>query len=99
MDMLKTTKLRGLIESDSRFELLNRVGMPLICFKLRGRSAEDQERLCNELNKTNKIFMGVAADRGDIFLRLMFGIFTQTDEHIQATWDLIKETTDRLFFA
>ena len=71
--------------------------MPLICFKLRSRGTEYQEKLCDELNKTKKIYLGVAADRGEVFIRLMFGIFTQADVHIVATWQLIKDTTDKLF--
>ena len=86
MDVLKAQKLRALIAQDDRFEILNRPNVPLICFKLRGREGEDQEKLCNEMNQTKSLFLGVAADRGNIFIRLMFGIFTQTDEHIQGMW-------------
>ena len=97
MDILKTKKLRALIAQDQRFEILNREGLPLICFRLRGRCAQDTENLCHELNGTKQMFLVFAVDRDITFIRIAFGIFTQTDEHIQKTWKLLKETTDKFF--
>ena len=97
MDVLKTQKLAALIALDERFEILNNVVYPLVCFRLRGRSSEDTEKLFNEMNATKKIFMVLSSEIGITFIRITFGGQGQSEEHVLKNWELLKTMTD-LFF-
>lgn len=86
---------KNLIENDKDFELSAPVPLSLVCFRHRD-SNEFNQRLLAEINASGKAFLSHTVLNGRFVLRLAIGNFQTTEDDIRDTWDLIRETANRL---
>jgi aromatic-L-amino-acid decarboxylase len=77
------------VQADARFELAARALFSLVCFRLRGSDADNQELLLR-VNSTGRAFLSGTRLRGRFVLRLAIGNIATTDADVRETWDLIS---------
>jgi aromatic-L-amino-acid decarboxylase len=87
--------LKGLVENDLDFELCAPVPLSLVCLRHR-RSNEFNQRLLADVNASGKAFLSQTILNGKYVLRCAFGNFLTTDDDVHETWQLIRETANKL---
>ena len=87
--------LKQLVESDAAFELAAPVPFSLVCFRYRGENGLNR-RLLAEINASGKAFLSHTVLNGKYVLRFAIGNYQTTEQDTRATWDLIRETAQRL---
>lgn len=87
--------LKQLVEADASFELAAPVPFSLVCFRHIGGN-EFNRRLLADTNATGKAFLSHTVLNGHFTLRFAIGNFQTTEQDIQETWNLIRETAQRL---
>jgi len=87
--------LKGLIESDSVFELCAPVPLSLVCFRYRKDNGFNRHLLA-EINASGKAFLSHTVLGGQFTLRFAVGNFQTTEQDIRETWELIRDTASRL---
>jgi aromatic-L-amino-acid decarboxylase len=91
------------VEADSRFEVVAPHPFALVCFRLRGAVGADaastdksNETLLSTINATGRCLLTHTKVADRFVLRLAIGAPATRAEHIDATWQLIRETADTL---
>ena len=79
------------VAEDDRFELLAPHPLNLVCFHLKSGDAAS-ERLLKAVNATGKLFMSHTKLNGRYTLRFCVGQTRTARRHIEAAWQLIRET-------
>ena len=87
--------LKGLIEQDDNFELSAPVHLSLVCFRHKGENSINQ-RLLAEINSTGRAFLSHTVLNGNFVLRFAIGNFQTTEQDVRETWQLIRETAQKL---
>jgi aromatic-L-amino-acid decarboxylase len=87
--------LKGLVETDSAFELCAPVPFSLVCFRHRAGN-ELNQRLLGEINASGKAFLSHTVLDGKFVLRFAIGNFQTTEQDVRQTWGLIRETAHEL---
>src|SRR5262249_14166687 len=83
------------IESDSRFELVTKPPLNLVCFRL--KSGDDaNQKLMDVLNRSGDLYLTHTRLNDRLTLRLCVGQTNTTDKHVKAAWGRIKEESSRL---
>jgi aromatic-L-amino-acid decarboxylase len=77
------------VNADDRFELAAPVLFSLVCFRLRGSDAENQD-LLDRINSTGAALLSGTTLRGKFVLRLAIGNIATADADLQAVWELIS---------
>ncbi|KAK3593991.1 hypothetical protein CHS0354_040735 [Potamilus streckersoni] len=84
-----------MILEDGRFEVVTKVVMGLVCFRLKC-SNKVTERLLDEILKDGRIYLIPAFVRNIYFLRLAICAERTTSDDIKFSFQVIKSCTDRL---
>lgn len=79
--------------SDSRFEILGKVVMGLVCFRLKGANSLSQELLFN-LNDEGSIHMVPAMLDDKYVIRFCVNAQNANDADMKKAWELIKKEAD-----
>ncbi len=87
--------MKQLVEADESFELAAPVPFSLVCFRLCGDNSLNQ-RLLGELNTSGKAFLSHTMLNGRFVLRFAIGNYQTTEQDIRETWQLIRETAQRI---
>lgn len=100
MRMLRETlriaqMLKGLIETDSDFELAAPVPLSLVCFRHRAGD-EFNQRLLAAINSSGKAFLSHTILNGKFVLRFAIGNFQTTEQDVVETWDFIRHNASQL---
>ncbi len=92
--------LKRLVEADESFELAAPVPFSLVCFRHRGDNSlannSLNQRLLAELNASGKAFLSHTVLNGRFALRFAIGNYQTTEQDVRETWDLIRETAQRM---
>ena len=94
--------LERTIAAEPDFELVCPRVLSLINFRYRPEGADDEtcdrlnERLLNALNDTGEAYFTPNRVRGRYVIRISIGQARTEARHVEAAWDLIKETARRL---
>jgi len=86
-------RLEQLILEDDRFEIIGKVTMGLICFRLKGHN-ELSERLLKLINDSKEIYMVPSKINDIFFMRFAVCAASTEDSHIDFAWDLIQRLTN-----
>src|SRR5438309_6728045 len=84
-------KFAGWVRSDARFELMSPSDLNLICFRLKGDDAANEE-LLKRLNASGKVYLSHTKLNGRFTLRFCVGQTYTEERHVREAWDLIKNT-------
>ncbi|XP_033116011.1 aromatic-L-amino-acid decarboxylase-like [Anneissia japonica] len=84
-----------LVLSDSRFEIVSRVILGLVSFRLKV-SDEQNEKLLKAINDSGKIHMVAANLKGQFQLRFVICSASTELKHVQFAWEVIQGLTDSL---
>ncbi|MBV8896241.1 MAG: aminotransferase class V-fold PLP-dependent enzyme [Acidobacteriaceae bacterium] len=87
--------VKGLVESDSDFEVSAPVPFSLVCFRYRGED-ELNQRLLAQINSTGKAFLSHTVLKGRFVLRFAVGNFQTTESDVREVWELIRDTAHQL---
>ena len=87
--------LAGRIAADERFELAAPHPFSLVCFRLSGGDELNQE-LLRELNASGQVFLTHTYVNGRYTLRFAIGAPQTAQEHVDAAWQLVSDTADKL---
>uniref|UniRef100_A0A7M5XBS9 Aromatic-L-amino-acid decarboxylase n=2 Tax=Clytia hemisphaerica TaxID=252671 RepID=A0A7M5XBS9_9CNID len=79
-----------MVRKDARFEVINDVLMGLVCFRLIGDNALNED-LNKRVNEARKIHMTPATVDGQFVLRFVVASRLTEDKDIQFAWDEIKD--------
>lgn len=85
-----------MVTSDARFELAAPPSLGLVCFRLKGRSNDDNKRLLNNLNESGQVFLSHTVLSGKYALRLSVGQTNTTADDVRAAWTLVARMADEL---
>jgi len=86
---------RNLVLEDDRFELLDtKYKFPLVLFKLKGLTNEQNNEYLKLVMKENKIFMVSSIVHEVMFLRLSVGTFTHEQSHIEETYQYLENKAE-----
>ncbi len=88
-------ELAGWVAADGRFELVAPYPFSLVCFRLRAGD-EPSEELLRRVNATGLVFLTHTYVQGRYALRFAIGSPQTAREHVQAAWDLLSETADKV---
>lgn len=84
------------VREDARFEILGKVTMGLICFRLKGANSLSQNLLF-QLNDSGKIHMVPAMLDDKYVIRFCVNAKNASSDDMRAAWLLIKEKADSIF--
>ncbi|RNA14764.1 tyrosine decarboxylase-like, partial [Brachionus plicatilis] len=87
--------LEKLILGDSRFEILGKVVLGLLCFRLKGPNSLSQNLLF-VLNDSGKIHMVPSMLDEKYVIRFCVNAENSTEQDMDAAWDLIKSYADQI---
>ncbi|WP_344312520.1 aminotransferase class V-fold PLP-dependent enzyme [Fodinicola feengrottensis] len=79
----------GLVEADDRFEIVTDHQFSLVCFRLRGEDAANEE-LLSTLNAAGELYLTHTRVRGAYTLRFAIGAPQTTRAHVTAAWATIQ---------
>jgi aromatic-L-amino-acid decarboxylase len=79
----------GLLAADPRFELVAPHPLALVCFRLRGPDAANEE-LLRRVNADGRVHLTHARLGGRFVLRLAIGAPRTEQRHVDTAWDLIR---------
>jgi aromatic-L-amino-acid/L-tryptophan decarboxylase len=85
--------LAALVAADDRFEIVAPHPFSLVCFRLRGTDASNEE-LMRRLNESGRLYLTHTRVRDRFTLRLAIGSPRTTPEHVARAWRLIQTTAD-----
>jgi len=83
------------VAASEQFELVAPAPLNLVCFAHRTGN-EFNQRLMEELNRSGKLNLTHTVLNGRFVLRLCVGQTHTEARHVQAAWDLIQQTAERL---
>jgi aromatic-L-amino-acid/L-tryptophan decarboxylase len=83
-------RFAGWVEADRRFEVVAPHPFSLVCFRLRGPDAPNEE-LLRRLNATGRVYLTHTRVGGSYVLRLAIGSPQTEERHVEAAWALIRE--------
>ena len=91
------------IRKDGRFEIMAPVPLNTICFRYHPAGVDDptllnslNARLLEAVNSSGKAYLTHTKLRGLFTIRMVIGQTAVEEEHVLATWDLIRATAERL---
>ncbi|MDW7650200.1 MAG: aminotransferase class I/II-fold pyridoxal phosphate-dependent enzyme [Bacillota bacterium] len=92
---------KGWVAADERFEVLAPVNVSLVCFRLRGGTADAElEELNRELlervNTTGTVYLTHTSLKGRFAIRMMVGQRTTDENHVREAWEIIREKAGEL---
>lgn len=85
----------GWVRDDYLFELAAPVPLNLVCFRLRGDDAVNQQ-LMNNLNRSGDLFITHTKLDGKLTLRFCVGQTNTTERHVTRAWKRIREEAAKL---
>ncbi len=88
-------KFEHYVLSDGRFEILGRVQMGLVCFRLKGANSMSQQLLF-VLNDEGKIHMVPAMLDDKYVIRFCVNAANASDEDMRAAWDLVRAAANSI---
>jgi aromatic-L-amino-acid decarboxylase len=83
------------VQADDRFEVMAPVPLNLVCFRLRGDDARNEE-LMNRLNRSGDLYLTHTRLNGKFTLRLCVGQANTEQRHVVRAWERIQEEAERL---
>jgi aromatic-L-amino-acid/L-tryptophan decarboxylase len=83
------------VREDPRFELVVPPPLNLVCFRLRGSDARNQE-LMDRLNAEGGIYLSHTRLDNRLVLRLSVGQTNTEPRHVERAWEMIREMAGRL---
>ncbi|MDZ7317444.1 MAG: pyridoxal-dependent decarboxylase, partial [candidate division KSB1 bacterium] len=83
------------IRQSDRFELVVEPPLNLVCFRLKGDDARNQQ-LLDRLNATGKLYLTHTKLNGRYTLRFCVGQTHTEERHVRAAWELIRQTAQTL---
>jgi aromatic-L-amino-acid decarboxylase len=83
------------VRNDERFELVVDPPLNLVCFRMRGSDAQNQQ-LHETLNATGQMFLTHTRLDGRYTLRMSIGSLNTQAQHVQRAWELITATAGQL---
>ncbi len=90
--------LAAWIEAEPGWEMMAPVPLALVVFRHRPEGMADEaadahnERIIAAVNSTGRAFLSHTKLNGRIVLRLAIGNLRTTEDHVRATWNLLRET-------
>lgn len=84
-----------LVLSDSRFEILGKVALGLVCFRLKGPNSLSQNLLF-ALNDSGKIHMVPSMLEEKYVIRFCVNAENSTEQDMSAAWELIKSYANQI---
>jgi len=88
-------KFEGLVKSDPRFEIMNKVELGLVCFRMKGSNGLNQ-RLLSTINASGKIHMVPASLNDKYVIRFCVCRESACDADMTYAWDVIKAIADEV---
>ncbi len=95
--------IAGQMEASGQFEILAPMPVNLVCFRHHPLGVDDPEELdrlnedlLDRLNETGRIYLTHTRLNGVYTLRLVVGQTTVERRHVEAAWDIIRETASDL---
>lgn len=88
----------SLIGKDERFEIVFTapVQLGLVCFRLKNKSNEINERLLKALNDDKRIYLVPSMVKQKFILRLAVCSWLTEEKHIEFAWKVIDEVASKL---
>jgi aromatic-L-amino-acid decarboxylase len=83
------------VNEDTRFEIMAPAPLNLICFRLKGDDALNEE-LLQRLNHSGKLYLSHTRLQGKYTLRLCVGQTRTKLEHVENAWKAIRAEADAL---
>jgi aromatic-L-amino-acid decarboxylase len=83
------------VVASEQFELVAPAPLNLVCFAHRSGN-EVNQRLMEELNRSGKLYLTHTVLNGRFVLRLCVGQTHTEARHVQAAWELLQKTAERL---
>jgi aromatic-L-amino-acid decarboxylase len=83
------------LQSDPRFELAAPTPLNLVCFRLRGDDADNQQ-LLDRLNGSGQLYLTHTRLDGRLTLRICVGQTNTQRRHVERAWQLIREAASGL---
>lgn len=91
MQQIELANLFGdLLKTDSRFEIVTKIRMGLVCFRLKG-SNKLNETLIDSINHSRLIFLTKTIVNGQFIIRFAVCARTTTEEDIRYSWGVIQK--------
>jgi aromatic-L-amino-acid/L-tryptophan decarboxylase len=84
-----TQEFAAWVRTDQRFEVLAPVKLNLVCFRLKGDDARN-EQLLARLNLSGKVYLTHTKLDGKYCIRICIGQTSTAAEHVRAAWELIQ---------
>jgi len=84
-------ELAGWVRADERFSVVAPHPLSLVCFRLRGDDAANEELLAR-LNASGRLYLTHTRVRGEYALRLAIGATSTERRHVAAAWEEISRT-------
>ena len=81
---------KELIESSSRFELAAPVSLSLVCFRLKGKSNEEQREFLEAVKDSGECFIIHTKLGDEVVLRFACGGLEQTEDDIRNAFKVIE---------
>lgn len=86
----------SLVRLDERFEIVGKVTLGLVCFRLKG-SNDLNVSLLNMITKDGRVFMVPSQTNSVYYLRFAICSPISKEHHIREDWKTILEITDKMF--
>lgn len=83
----------NLLKKDNRFEMVDQIRMGLVCFRLVGCNAMNEE-LINSINKNGSIFLTPTKIKDRFIIRFAVCARNTNEEDIHFSWDVIQKFAD-----
>jgi aromatic-L-amino-acid/L-tryptophan decarboxylase len=77
------------VDTDPRFERVAPVPFSVVCFRLRGPDAPN-EQLMDRVNATGEIYLSHTRLDGRFVIRLAIGHFRTKETHVSRAWELLQ---------
>ncbi|XP_013790330.2 tyrosine decarboxylase-like, partial [Limulus polyphemus] len=88
-------KFEGLVAKDERYEVVNKVVVGLVCFRLKGPNSLNQ-KLLSAINASGKLHMVPASLNNRFVIRFCICAQHAKEEDITYAWDVIKHFSEDL---
>jgi aromatic-L-amino-acid decarboxylase len=88
-------KFLGWVRQDDRFEILAPASLNLICFRLAGNDALNEE-LLQRLNRSGKLYLSHTKLKGQYTLRFCVGQMRTELRHVESAWNAICSEVEKL---
>lgn len=85
-----------MLRKDERFEIITPVVLGLVCFRLKGKSNEDNEKLLKSINDRGKIHIVPSKLKGTYILRFAICSRFTTLEDVKYGWKEIQDAASEL---